>query len=208
MRQLNGIYTQTSNWRHGRTGHLFQGRYRAILVDSESYLLELTRYVVLNPVRAGMVTLPGDWAWSSYRAMTGEAPAPSWLATDGVLAQFSTHRKTAIKRYQEFVTQGIDQESIWRELKRQIFLGDDTFVSQMQDKIKGKNNDVNFPKAQRRAPALPLAEYQNTSASRNEAIISAYATGEYSYQEIADFFELHFTTVGKIIRAAILQRKP
>lgn len=115
MRQLNGVYTQTSNRRHGRTGHLFQGRYKAILVDGESYLLELTRYVVLNPVRAGMVPSPGDWVWSSYRAMTGEAPAPSWLATDGLLAQFSTHRNTAIKRYREFVTQGIDQESIWRE---------------------------------------------------------------------------------------------
>lgn len=64
----------------------------------------------------------------------------------------STHRNTAIKRYREFVTQGMDQESIWRELKRQIFLGDDTFVSQMQGKIKGKNYDVNFPKPQRRAP--------------------------------------------------------
>jgi len=111
------------------------------------------------------------------RAMTGEAPAPSWLASDGLLAQFSTHRKTAIKRYREFVTQGFEQESMWRELKRQIFLGDDTFVSRMQDKIKGKNNDVNFPKAQRRAPALPLAEYQKLSASRNEAILSAYSRG-------------------------------
>ncbi|CCE25456.1 REP-associated tyrosine transposase [Methylotuvimicrobium alcaliphilum] len=207
MRQLNGVFTQTSNRRHGRTGHLFQGRYKAILVDAESYLLELTRYVVLNPVRAGLVTSPGDWLWSSYRAMIGEAPAPIGLATDGILAQFSTHRNTAIKRYREFVTQGMDQESIWRELKRQIFLGDDTFVSQMQEKIKGKNNDVNFPKAQRRAPALPLAEYQKLSASRNEAIVSAYATGEYSYQAIADYFELHFTTVGKIIRAAKSKRR-
>ncbi len=107
--------------------------------------------------------------------------------------------------YREFVTQGMNQESIWRELKRQIFLGDDTFVSQMQEKIKGKNNDVNFPTAQRRTPALPLAEYQKSSASRNEAIVSAYATGEYSYQQIADFFELHFTIVGKVIRAARLK---
>jgi len=139
--------------RHGRTGHLFQGRYKAILVDGESYLLELTRYVVLNPVRPGMVTSPGDLLWSSYRAMAGEAPASSWLATDSMLAQFPTHRNTATKRYREFVTQGMNQESIWQELKRQIFLGDDTFVSQMQEKIKGKNNDVNFPKAQRRSPA-------------------------------------------------------
>ncbi|MCQ8182854.1 transposase [Methylomonas sp. SURF-1] len=202
MRQLNGVFTQASNRRHGRTGHLFQGRYKAILVDGESYLLELTRYVVLNPVRAGMVASPADWLWSSYRAMTGEAAAPSWLAPDGLLAQFSTHRDTAVKRYREFVLQGLDQESIWRDLKRQIFLGEDAFVSQMQAKITGKSEDVNFAKAQRRAPALPLAEYQKRYASRDEAIVSAYASGEYSYQQLADFFGLHFTTVGRTIRAA------
>jgi REP element-mobilizing transposase RayT len=86
MRQLNGVYTQASNRRHRRVGHLFQGRYRAILVDKDSYLLELSRYVVLNPVRAGMVEHPGDWPWSSYRAMVGDAPVPGWLATDGLLA--------------------------------------------------------------------------------------------------------------------------
>ena len=68
MRQLNGVFTQWSNRRHRRTGHLFQGRFKAILVDADSYLLELTRYVVLNPVRAGHGGVPGDWPWSSYRA--------------------------------------------------------------------------------------------------------------------------------------------
>lgn len=202
MRQLNGVFTQSSNRRHGRSGHLFQGRYKAILVDADTHLMELTRYVVLNPVRAGMVKKPGDWSWSSYNAMTGEATSPIWLATDGLLALFSTHREAAIKSYIEFVKQGVSQESIWHELKRQIFLGDDDFVLQMQDKIKSKSEDVNFPKAQRKAPALSLSEYQKSHASRNEAIVSAYATGEYSYQEIADFFDLHFTTVGKIVRAA------
>jgi REP element-mobilizing transposase RayT len=70
MRQLNGVYTQASNRRHQRTGHLFQGRYKAILVDADAYLLELTRYVVLNPVRAGMVSAPGLWSWSSYQGIT------------------------------------------------------------------------------------------------------------------------------------------
>ena len=71
MRQLNGVFTQWSNRRHRRTGHLFQGRFKAILVDADSYLLELTRYVVLNPVRAGMVKQPSDWPWSSFSAMVG-----------------------------------------------------------------------------------------------------------------------------------------
>lgn len=68
MRQLNGVYTQASNRRHQRVGHVFQGRFKAILVDSDAYLLELARYVVLNPVRAGMVEGAQDWPWSSCRA--------------------------------------------------------------------------------------------------------------------------------------------
>jgi putative transposase len=207
MRQLNGVFTQASNRRHGRTGHLFQGRYKAILVDADSYLLELTRYVVLNPVRAGMVQFPEDWSWSSYQAMIGEAPTPSWLAIDGLLAQFATHRKTAIDRYRAFVRQGMDRESIWRNLTGQVYLGNETFVSKMQEKLKGKQEDVNIPKVQRRAPAVPLSDYQRAQPSRNEAIVAAYQSGGYSYQEIAQFFGLHFTTVGKVVRAAKLKTK-
>jgi REP element-mobilizing transposase RayT len=81
MRHLNGVYTQASNRRHGRSGHLFQGRFKGIVVDRDAYLLELARYVVLNPVRARMVEAPEQWPWSSYGAMMGTAPAPSWLAS-------------------------------------------------------------------------------------------------------------------------------
>jgi putative transposase len=82
MRQLNGVYTQRFNRQHGRVGHVFQGRYKAIIVQKESYLLELARYVVLNPVRARMVRSPAEWPWSSYRATAGLCDAPFWLATD------------------------------------------------------------------------------------------------------------------------------
>lgn len=68
MRHLNGIYTQATNRRHARSGHLLQGRYKAILVEKDSHLLELARYVVLNPVRAKMVRAAKDWRWSSYRS--------------------------------------------------------------------------------------------------------------------------------------------
>ena len=80
MRQLNGVYTQASNRRNQRVGHLFQGRFKAIMVDSDSYLLELARYVVLNPVRAGIAKKPADWPWSSYRASVGLTPRTPWLA--------------------------------------------------------------------------------------------------------------------------------
>ena len=81
MRQLNGRYTQNFNREHHRVGHVFQGRYKAILIDKNSYLLELSRYIVLNPVRAHMVRSVIDWPWSSYRATVGEQVKPGWLNT-------------------------------------------------------------------------------------------------------------------------------
>ena len=95
MRQLNGVYTQASNRRHQRVGHLFQGRFKAILVDREAYLLELSRYIVLNPVRAGMVRNPAQWPWSSYRAGIGAHAAPEWLACDALWAEFAKRRSVA-----------------------------------------------------------------------------------------------------------------
>ncbi|MGH7794976.1 MAG: REP-associated tyrosine transposase, partial [Candidatus Binatia bacterium] len=92
MRQLNGVFTQWSNRRHKRSGHLFQGRYKAILVDRDSYFLELGRYIVLNPVRAAMVRHPRRWAWSSYGATIGTSPAPLWFTTDNLLAEFGNRR--------------------------------------------------------------------------------------------------------------------
>ena len=200
MRQLNGVYTQATNCRYGRVGHLFQGRYKAILVDGDSYLLELTRYVVLNPVRAGMVASPVEWRWSSFRDMLGERTPPDWLATDALLAQFSCDREEAVRRYVQFVAEGRGAESIWNNLKRQIYLGDDRFVETMQAKSEGLSKAVGVPKTQTRPPAPPIEELASKYRNRNEAIAAIYATGEYSYQQIADFYGLHFTTVGKIVR--------
>ena len=88
MRQVNGIYTQAFNRRHGRVGHVLQGRYKAVLVDKDSYLLEVSRYVALNPVRAGLVAAAGEWPWSSYRTVMGKAAAPDWLVVEDLLRLF------------------------------------------------------------------------------------------------------------------------
>ena len=201
MRQLNGVYSQANNRRHQRVGHVFQGRFKGILVNAETYLLELTRYVVLNPVAANMVERPEDWRWSSYQAMIGQCSVPSWLAIDGLLVQFNSDRQTAVKQYIQFVNDGIGQQSIWSNLNRQIYLGDDEFIRQAQLNCKMLSSDVNIPKAQRRQPAAPLKEISIKHANRNEAIIEAYETGEYSYQQIANFYGIHFTTVGRIVRS-------
>jgi putative transposase len=108
-------------------------------------------------------------------------------------------------RYIEFVGQGIGKASIWQGLRSQIYLGDATFVERMQSQCKGLATTVGVPKAQRRPPAPPLDALVLQYANRNEAIVAAYATGAYSYQQIADFYGVHFTTIGKILRKA---RKP
>lgn len=200
MRQLNGVYTQSSNRRHGRVGHLFQGRFKAILVDSDAYLLELTRYIVLNPVRANSVQTPADWPWSSYRACVGLAPALPWMATDGLLALFGQPRKKAQARYAEFVAHGINATSPWLNLKGQVFLGDEPFVQRMHALTDSNKDDVQIPLAQRRPPPPALSEIAIQHSGRNAAIVAAYKTGGYSYQALADYFGVHFTTVGRIVR--------
>ena len=202
MRQLNGVFTQTSNRRHQRVGHLFQGRFKAILVDSDAYLLELARYVVLNPVRAGMVKKPGNWPWSSYRASLGSAPADAFLAIDGLLAQFAKRRSVAQARYAQFVTEGIKGSSPWQHLKGQVFLGDEKFVERMQAHVEEQQRrDVQIPIAHRRPPPPTLKEIGKAAPDRNSAIVQAHATGGYSYQQIAEHFGIHFTTVGRIVRS-------
>ena len=194
MRHLNGVYTQASNRRHNRSGHLFQGRFKGILIDKDAYLLELSRYVVLNPVRAGMVEMPSQWPWSSYRALMGDTPAPKWLAIDGLLSQFGADRSGAREHYQRFVLDGLGK-GIWEGLRQQIFLGDEAFVERMQANASIQGDALTVPQVQRRPPAPTLADIAATHPDRNSAIDSAYATGAYSYKEIAQYFGIHLATV-------------
>ena len=200
MRQLNGVYTQSYNRKHNKTGHLFQGRYQAILVDENAYLLELSRYIVLNPVKAHMVIQASDWEWSSYRATTENILVPEWLSINHVLSQFSQQRKTAIRKYEEFVLAGLKNGPIWGQLINQIYLGDAEFIGKMQAHLTEQQEDIQIPKIQRRAKPRPLAEYERQTLSRDEAIVDAYLSGGYSYQEIGNYFNLHFTRIGKIVR--------
>jgi len=199
MRQLNGVFTQRSNRKHGRVGHVFQGRYKAILVDRDHYLLEVARYVVLNPVRAGMVRLPQDWPWSSYGAMTGQVEPPRWLTTDALLSPFGTVRAEAVRAYAQFVAEGMKAPPLWDKLQGQVYLGDAGFVARMLAKAKGAPA-LQVPQVQRRAPAAPLAEIASAHADRDAAIAAAHATGHYSYTQIAAHFGVHFTTVGRVVR--------
>jgi hypothetical protein len=200
MRQLNGVYTQATNRRHGLVGHLFQGRFKAILVERDAYLLELARYVVLNPVRAAIVRDAGDWPWSSYRAMVGQAPTPAWLETDWLLGQFAQQRARAQSGYAEFVRQGIGQPSVWEGLRNQVFLGSEAFAQRHCIRSKPTERLREVPRAQRRPLASSLAEFARRYPVRHEAMARAFQTGAYSMQEIADYFGVHYSTVSRAVR--------
>lgn len=205
MRHLNGVFTQVTNRRHQRSGHVFQGRYKAILVDGDSYLLELARYIVLNPVRAHIVRSVADFPWSSYRATVGLCETPSWLTTDTLLSVYGRGRKEAIAAFIGFVHDGMEAGSLGRQVVRSIFLGDESFIQQALEQRAGLKDDFDIPKVQRRAPPPTLECIEGAHADRDAAMVAAHATGEYSYAEIARHFGVHFTTVGRVVRRALKQ---
>jgi REP element-mobilizing transposase RayT len=158
MRQLNGDFAQHFNRRHGRDGHVFQGRFKAILVQRDAHLLELARYVVRNPVRAGMVASPGDWPWSSFRATAGLESAPEWLDTSFLLDPFGSRRAAAVARYREFV---VDPDAVsydpWGQVLGQIYLGSASFAEAARAETRAPGNGREVPRTQRE-PVAPSVE--------------------------------------------------
>ncbi len=207
MRQLNGVYTQTSNRNNNRVGHVFQGRYKAILVQRDAYLLELARYIFLNPMRTRMVRKAKDWPWSSYLDIAGLREAPRWLHTDWLLATFGRRLSSARLKYQQFVAEGKNQSPPWEFLRNQIFLGSDAFVSELLEKIDGDRDLSEVPESQRREKPRPLDDYAKIAGNRNESIVVAYASGGYNLKQIGDYHGLHYSRVSRIVANNKLKAK-
>ena len=198
MRYLNGVYTQRFNRKNSRVGHVFQGRYKAILVESDAYLLELSRYIVLNPVRAGMVGSADNWDWSNYKITVGINHCPAWFDREWLLAAFGKQEKLAVKNYFQFVADGVGQPSPWRELKNQIYLGSEQFIDEVQAQIPNKNL-TEVPKLQQLPVPRTLEEYKVMAESRGEGMCLAYRSGGYTLTQIGRFYSLHYSTVSRII---------
>jgi len=208
MRHLNGVYTQLFNRRHGLTGHLFQGRYKAILVDRDAYLWALCRYVERNPVAARLVESAADWRWSSYRAHVGLAPAPRWLDVDGLHGVVLGHavlsaaqRRRAASLHAASV-EGQHDSDLWQSLLRQqVFLGDDAFVEQALKRcvVRATRPD-GIPRQQTRAPRsldAMLAQH----ADRAACMHAAYRDGGFTMVEIARHVGLSVSRVSRLIAA-------
>lgn len=198
MRQLNGIYTQIFNREYHRVGHLFQGRYKAILIDKDSYLLEVVRYVLLNPVRANMTRTAGQYQWSSYRAMIGKDSCPDWLGREQLLGYFGERMPIARREFVQFVRNGNGHSELWSKLQNQLYLGDENFITKMQEYRKDNGDPGEIPRIQRRDVVRSLAYYSEHYPEK-VAIKKAYESGGYTFKEIATYFGMHYSTVSRIV---------
>ena len=205
MRQLNGVYTQSFNKRHKRVGHVFQGRYKAILVSKESHLLETCRYVVLNPVRAQAARSPEQWQWSSYRGTSGlEKPLPC-LTIDWIRGQFSAQRDYACKKYRDFIHAGIGERTIWTSVKGQIILGEENFVEQFIDHVKRHEAIREIPRSQRYVNRPQFAELFGSEAikdkhRRNQLIRDAVIRYGYNQNEVSAHLGMHYSTISRLLK--------
>ena len=202
MRQLNGVYTQAFNRRHHRVGHLFQGRFKGILVQKESHYLEVCRYVVLNPVRAKAVKHPREWVWSSYRATGGLAAVPRCLTFEEILSHFGQRQGPAQRKYREYVSEGIGGATIWENLEAQSLLGVEGFADALREHVTGKRTLREIPKGQRllgRASLKKLFDGAGKGKAQRDRMISkAVHEHGYSQVDVARHLKLHYSTISRL----------
>jgi putative transposase len=208
MRHLNGVYAQNFNRRHGKVGHVFQGRFKSVLVDREAYFLELCRYVELNPVRADIVQVPQDWPWSSFLAHAGLASCPPWLDGTAVQGAMLGHapetvaqQGLAARRYVALVQAAGPQASPWETgMRQQVFLGDALFVERMQAQASQASlRSRAVPRPQRSRP-ISLAHCLQASGSRSEALYRAHVEGGLTMTAIALEMGLSLGRVSQLVK--------
>jgi putative transposase len=164
MHLLNGRYAGWFNRTHHRSGHLFRGRFHAFLIhaflnNEDAYLAEVIRYVVLNPVRAGMVERPEKYRWSSYRATGGFEAAPEWLDVATVLALFERQSPSPEAGYRDFVMARVtSEERLWDKVINGIYLGTEAWAKQMRKRVESKPRSSDHPTPQRAVGRPKMAE--------------------------------------------------
>lgn len=207
MRHINGAYTTYFNVKRKRSGHLFQGRYKAILVEADEYAVELSRYIHLNPVKVGIVATPEAYEWSSYRYYIGMAEAPAWLKTSFILGGFAG--KDAKKKYRQFVNDSLKQEteSPWKGVFASTILGSSDFVQQItQAHLAEMAEDRNLPAIRKlNRPAMEeiirIVDIQIKDDARLSKKVAIYFCHKYSgarLREIGERFGLSDAAVSQV----------
>ncbi|HEX5107750.1 MAG TPA: transposase [Vicinamibacterales bacterium] len=194
VQQLNGDYAQWWNWRHQRAGHVFQSRFNAQIVQDDSYLANVCRYIGLNPVRSGMVCSPEQWPWSSYRAMAGLTKLPAFLDCGRVLEIVADgDRADAANLFGQYV---LETDARALQLQRSAILGDDAFVARFEPYRQRASREI--PRREGRRPLDAIFRGAITRAARNAAMVTA-VDERYALAEIARYLEIHPSTVSKIV---------
>lgn len=209
MKHVNGQYARVFNKRHDVAGHVFQGRFHAILVDRDAYLMEVCRYVELNPVRAGLVDSPVKWPWSSYRANVGVDEGPKWLARDELHShllqrQVATivDRRQGAQIHAQLVAAGVGLD-LWKgHLRQEIFLGSEDFVERMQSSAgSSRLESAEIPSSHRLAPAA-IVKSAETRRAQAEAFRRAYYKDGLTMSAIARQACMSTSTVSRLIASA------
>ncbi|OGR68833.1 MAG: hypothetical protein A2081_01120 [Elusimicrobia bacterium GWC2_61_19] len=206
MQHLNGVYTQLFNYKHNKVGHVFQGRYTGILIERETHLLEACRYIVLNPLRAGLCATPEAWPWSSYRATAGLASPESFLSIRWILEQFDGNPGTAAKKYAAFVTDGHEAD-IWAGLVAGTVLGSREFAAGHLLDAHDCGDMREVPKMLRYADRPELKEIMCAPGYKWLKALEAVDRFGYTQNEISQYLGVHYTTVSRHLRRKLLNCK-
>jgi len=213
LHHINGAYTTYFNARTKRSGHLFQGRYRAILVEKASQCQELSRYIHLNPVRAGLVERPSEYRWSSYRYYIGKENRPAWLMTKSILGYFGQKESLVQKRYQEFIEKalGSESENPLRRVFASTVLGSPEFISWVREEvISSEPRDTrNVPVMRQLVETPSLEQIEKVVESIVErqhalfkkfCIYTSHRYRGFSLREIGDYYGMRGSAVSQASR--------
>jgi REP element-mobilizing transposase RayT len=198
MQQLNSTYSQWFNRRYLRVGHLLQGRFKALLVDRDQYLLRVIRYIVLNPVKAGLVTQPEEWVWSSYHATVGRRTPPPFLALDDVWSALGAGRDQAGQQFAEYVA----ANSSLDEPYGPVVFGSQELIDQVGVALEQHRETRDISRAERFAVRPSLDELLSKARDGSNATLwrDAFRLHGYTLREIGDFAGYHYSTVWRRIR--------
>lgn len=217
MRHINGVYSQAYNRRHAKVGHVFQGRFHAVLVNRDEYLLALCRYVELNPVRAGLIDDPANWNWSSYRAHVGQCASPKWLDTPALHSHLIgrelrglADRQRAAAQYARLVASAPHLQLWDTALRQQIYLGDEAFVTRMQQQaLPHRQAAKEVPRTQREpsreAASLDALRHLIAGPMRDVDFARCYRTSGLSMRQIAAAVGLSGSTVSRRVARGELE---
>jgi hypothetical protein len=182
MARLNAVYSQWFNRGYDRSGHVFQGRYKSILLEKETFLLPVCRDLALAPVQRGLVKRPGQWPWGSYRGLVKGRETPSWLHVSWLWAQFADDPEGPRKAYRAYVQGGKEDPGPWGDVRGQIFLGGEAFRKALSERIRSMPTDQ-IPRAMIR-PDRPTAEEVLDAVARTAGVPSASVLDRHARQDV------------------------